>query len=113
MAWSESTPVRGMPRARVGVGRNYVKTGMLMAFLIALLAIGGSAVGGYQGMMLFGFIGLAFNFASYWFSDRIALMMHRAQEVSREQLPNVYAIVERLTRKAGLPMPRVYVIPSD
>jgi heat shock protein HtpX len=102
-----------MPGARVGVGRNYLKTGMLMAFLIALLAIGGSAVGGYQGMLLFGFIGLAFNFASYWFSDRIALMMHRAQEVSREQLPQVYEIVERLTRKAGLPMPRIYVIPSE
>ncbi len=113
MAWSESTPVRGMPRATGGVGRNYLKTGMLMAFLIALLAIGGSAWGGYGGMLLFGGVGLVFNFASYWFSDRIALMMHRAQEVSREQLPEVYDIVERLTRKAGLPMPRVYVIPSE
>src|SRR5512133_2375921 len=102
MAWNESTPVRGMPRTRVGIGRNYIKTGMLMAFLIALLAIGGSVWGGYQGMLLFGFIGLVFNFMSYWFSDRIALMMHRAQEVSREQLPSVYAIVERLTRKAGM-----------
>jgi heat shock protein HtpX len=95
------------------VGRNYIKTSMLMAFLIAVLAIGGSAWGGYQGMLLFGSIGLVFNFVSYWFSDRIALMMHRAQEVSREQLPQVYDIVERLTRKAGLPMPRVYVIPSE
>jgi heat shock protein HtpX len=84
-----------------------------MAFLIALLAIGGNLVGGYQGMLLFGSLGLVFNFLSYWFSDRIALMMHRAQEVSREQLPEVYEIVERLTRKAGLPMPRVYVIPSE
>jgi heat shock protein HtpX len=83
-----------------------------MAF-IALLAIGGSVWGGYQGMLLFGSIGLVFNFVSYWFSDRIALMMHRAQEVSREQMPEVYAIVERLTRKAGMPMPRVYVIPSE
>ncbi len=113
MAWNESTPVRGMPQARTGVGRNYIKTGMLMAFLIALLAIGGSAWGGYSGMLLFGSIGLVFNFMSYWFSDRVALMMHRAQEVSREQLPNVYAIVERLTRKAGMPMPRIYVIPSE
>jgi heat shock protein HtpX len=102
-----------MPRAQHGVGRNYLKTSMLMAFLIAVLAIGGSFWGGYQGMLLFGSIGLVFNFLSYWFSDRIALMMHRAQEVSREQLPQVYAIVERLTRKAGLPMPRIYVIPSD
>ena len=113
MAWSESTPVRGMPRGSAGVGRNYVKTAMLMAFLIALLAIGGSVWGGYRGMLLFGGIGLAFNFLSYWFSDRIALMMHRAQEVSREQLPQVYEIVERLTRKAGMPMPRIYIIPSE
>jgi heat shock protein HtpX len=113
MAWSESTSVRGMPRGSPGVGRNYLKTSMLMAFLIAILAIGGNVWGGYQGMLLFGSIGLVFNFVSYWFSDRIALMMHRAQQVSREQLPQVYEIVERLTRKAGLPMPRIYVIPSE
>jgi heat shock protein HtpX len=86
---------------------------MLMAFLVAILAIGGQLIGGYGGMLLFGGIGLLFNLGSYWFSDRIALMAHRAQPVTREQLPEVYDIVERLTRKAGLPMPRVYVIPSD
>jgi len=86
---------------------------MLMAFLIAVLAIGGSVWGGHQGMLLFGSIGLLFNFVSYWFSDRIALMMHRAKEVSREELPQVYEMVERLTRKAGMPMPRIYVIPSE
>jgi heat shock protein HtpX len=95
------------------VGRNYLKTAMLMAFLIALLAIGGSAWGGYQGMLLFGGIGLAINFFSYWFSDKLALMMNRAQPVTREQLPEVYEIVERLTRKAGMPMPKIYVIPSE
>jgi len=114
MAWTESTPVRGMPRqVSRGVGRNYLKTAMLMAFLIAVLAIGGSMWGGYQGMLLFGSIGLLFNFFSYWFSDRIALMAHRAQPVTREQVPQLYDIVERLTRKAGLPMPRLYVIPSE
>jgi heat shock protein HtpX len=95
-----------------GVGRNYVKTAALMAFLIALLAIGGSVWGGYQGMLLFGSIGLIFNFFSYWFSDRIALMAHRAQPVTREQLPELYEMVERLTRKGGMPMPKLYVIPS-
>src|SRR5512147_481522 len=115
MSWNETSTVRGMPQSTrmPGVGRNYFKTAALMAFLIALLAIGGQAWGGYGGMLLFGGIGLVFNFASYWFSDRIALMMHRAQEVSRDQLPEVYEIVERLTRKAGLPMPRIYVIPSE
>jgi len=113
MAWSESTHVRGTPRAQLGAGRNYLKTAMLMAFLIALLAIGGSVWGGYQGMILFGSIGLLINFFSYWFSDRIALMAHRAQPVTREQLPQLYEVVERLTRKAGLPMPKLYVIPSE
>ncbi len=64
-------------------------------------------------MLLFGGIGLVFNLLSYWFSDKIALMANRAQPVTREQLPVVYEVVERLTRKAGLPMPRIYVIPSD
>jgi len=114
MAWNQAEQVRGMPSSKpLGVGRNYFKTAALMAFLIAILAIGGQAWGGYQGMMLFGGIGLVFNFVSYWFSDRIALMMHRAKEISREQLPEVYEIVERLTRRAGMPMPRIYVIPSE
>jgi heat shock protein HtpX len=102
-----------MPKPSAGVGRNYLKTAMLMAFLIAVLAIGGQAWGGYQGMLLFGGIGLVINFFSYWFSDRIALMAHRAQPVTREQLPQLYEIVERLTQKAGLPMPKLYVIPSE
>src|SRR5512144_966924 len=114
MAWNETTQTRGMQPQKVrGVGRNYVKTAMLMAFLIALLAIGGNAWGGYPGMLLFGSIGLVINFVMYWFSDRIALMAHRAQPVTRDQAPELYEMVERLTRKAGMPMPRVYVIPSE
>jgi heat shock protein HtpX len=95
-----------------GFGRNYAKTAMLMAFLIAILAIGGQMAGGTGGMLLFGGIGLVLNLLSYWFSDKIALMAHRAQPVTREQLPQVYEIVERLTRRAGLPMPRIFVIPA-
>jgi heat shock protein HtpX len=113
MAWNEPNTVRGMTAPRhAGVGRNYLKTAALMAFLIALLAIGGSVWGGARGMILFGSIGLIFNFVSYWFSDRIALMAHRAQPVTREQFPDLYDMVERLTRKGGLPMPKLYVIPS-
>ena len=115
MAWNEAEVPRGMqqPARAPSAGRNYVKTAMLMAFLVAILAIGGQMVGGNGGMLLFGGIGLVFNFLSYWFSDRLALMAHRAQPVTREQLPEVYDIVERLTRKAGMPMPRIYVIPSE
>jgi heat shock protein HtpX len=113
MAWNEAAVPRGMHATGGGFGRNYAKTAMLMAFLIAILAIGGQMAGGTGGMLLFGGIGLVFNLLSYWFSDRIALMAHRAQPVSRERLPEVYEIVERLTRKAGLPMPRIFVIPSE
>jgi heat shock protein HtpX len=113
MSWTDAAQPRGMSgSSRPSAGRNYLKTAMLMAFLIAVLAIGGEMYGGTGGMLLFGGIGLVFNFASYWFSDKIALAAHRAQPVTREQLPEVYEIVERLTRKAGLPMPRVFVIPS-
>lgn len=113
MAWDATETPRGMQARRSsGFGKNYTKTAMLMAFLIAILAIGGQMAGGTGGMLLFGGIGLVMNLLSYWFSDKIALMAHRAQPVTREQLPQVYEIVERLTRKAGLPMPRIFVIPS-
>jgi heat shock protein HtpX len=91
---------------------NYFRTGILMAALLALLAIGGRAIGGSQGMLAFGALGLALNFAMYWFSDKLALLAHRAQEVSPAEAPTLYAIVERLTRRAGMPMPRLYIIPS-
>ena len=59
---------------------NYLRTAVLMAGLIALLAVGGRAVGGAQGMLLFAAIGLVMNFVMYWFSDRIALVAHRATQ---------------------------------
>ncbi|HVY38678.1 MAG TPA: zinc metalloprotease HtpX [Polyangia bacterium] len=83
-----------------------------MAALIALLAMGGRAIAGAPGMVLFAGLGLVMNFVMYWFSDRIALMAHRAQPVTRAEAPSIYAIVERLTARAGMPMPRIYIIPS-
>jgi heat shock protein HtpX len=96
-----------------GVGRNYFKTAVLMAALTGLLIAGGAKVGGLNGVLLFGALGLVFNFVSYWFSDKIALAMSGAREVTRAEVPDLFASVERLTRRAGLPMPRVYVIPSE
>ncbi len=64
-------------------------------------------------MLLFGGIGLAMNFVMYWFSDRIALATSGARPVTREELPEVYEIVERLTRKEAMPMPRIFLIPSE
>ncbi len=92
---------------------NIFKTTLLLTVMTLLLMLAGRAFGGENGM----FIALIFagimNFVSYFFSDKIALAMYRAQPVTREQLPRVYNIVERLSQKVGLPMPKVYVIPTD
>ena len=90
-----------------------MKTFLLLT-LLTLLAIGvGDYFGGQNGMVL-GFLFAGFtNFIAYFFSDKIALAMYRAQPVTREQLPRIYSVVERLTQKANLPMPRLYVIPTD
>jgi heat shock protein HtpX len=100
------------PAPRPRFFSNYLRTGLLMAALIALLGLVGRAVGGINGMALFVAIGVVMNFVMYWFSDRIALAAHRAQPVSPTEAPTLYRIVERLTRRAGLPMPRLYIIPS-
>jgi heat shock protein HtpX len=83
-----------------------------MAALVGLLAMGGAAVGGPRGLLLFGGLGLVFNFISYWFSDKLALAMSGARPVTAEEAPDLHAAVTKLTRRAGLPMPRLYVIPS-
>jgi heat shock protein HtpX len=92
---------------------NNLKTFFLLT-LLTLIAIGvGDYFGGQNGMILgFIFAGVT-NFISYFFSDKIALAMYRAQPVTREQLPRIYTVVEQLTQKAGLPMPKLYVIPTD
>ena len=92
---------------------NNLKTFFLLT-LLTLLAIGvGDYFGGRNGMILGFAIAAVTNFISYFFSDKIALAMYRAQPVTQEQLPRIYAVVERLTQKAGLPMPKLYVIPTD
>jgi len=73
----------------------------------------GRAFGGQNGMLLALGIAGVMNFVSYFFSDKIALAMYRAQPVTREELPRAYNIVERLSQKIGLPMPKLYVIPTD
>jgi heat shock protein HtpX len=90
-----------------------MRTALLMSALIALLAIGGYAVGGSSGLWFMIVIGLAINVGSYWFSDRIALAAHRAQPLPREQAPELHAIVERLAARAGMPKPPIYLIPSQ
>jgi heat shock protein HtpX len=92
---------------------NNLKTFFLLT-LLTLLAIGvGDYFGGQNGMVLGFLIAAVTNFISYFFSDKIALAMYHAQPITREQLPRVYAVVERLVQKANLPMPKLYVIPTD
>jgi heat shock protein HtpX len=92
---------------------NYARTTVLMAGLVALLALAGHLLGGMNGMVFFGGIGLLMNLAMYWFSDRIALFAHRAHEVSAVEAPSLHRIVARLSERAGIPQPRVYLIPSE
>jgi heat shock protein HtpX len=90
-----------------------VKTAMLMAALTVLLVLLGQAVGGSRGMMGFFFVAVAMNIFSYWFSDKIVLMMYRAQEVTEAEAPVLYSVVRNLSQKARMPMPKVYIIPDD
>src|SRR5581483_11110180 len=92
---------------------NTFKTAFLLTALTLLLLFIGRAFGGQNGMIIALVLAAVMNFVSYFFSDKIALAMYRAQPVTREQLPRVYAVVERLTQKIGIPMPKLYVIPND
>ncbi|TVR30937.1 MAG: protease HtpX [Spirochaetaceae bacterium] len=92
---------------------NHVKTFFLMTLLTVLLIVLGGAIAGQQGLiMAFGFA-LVLNLISYWFSDSIAIKMTRSREVSRQQQPQLFDMVERLSQQAGLPTPRIYVTPSQ
>ncbi len=92
---------------------NTFKTAFLLTAMTLLLMLIGRAFGGQRGMLLALFIAAATNFIAYFFSDKIALATYRAQAVSRDELPRAYDVVERLTQKVGLPMPKIYVIPTE
>ena len=92
---------------------NTFKTAFLLTALTLLLMFIGRIFGGQNGMLIALIIAAVMNFVSYFFSDKIALAMYRAQPITREELPRAYQIVERLTQKIGIPMPKMYVIPND
>src|SRR3989454_12750323 len=92
---------------------NTFKTAFLLTALTPLLMAIGRAFGGQNGMLLALVFAAVMNFISYFFSDKIALAMYRARPVTREELPRAYETVERLTQRIGLPMPKIYVIPTD
>jgi heat shock protein HtpX len=92
---------------------NFFKTAVLLAALTCLVVLIGGAIGGQQGMLIAFVLAAGMNFASYWFSDRIVLSMYGAQPVTEAQAPELYAMVRRLATRGGIPMPRVYIMPSD
>lgn len=92
---------------------NGLKTTLLLTALTLLMVVIGDRLGGQAGMVYALVFAAGMNFFSYFFSDKLALAMNGAQPVAREQLPRVYEVVERLTQRVGLPMPKIYVIPTD
>lgn len=92
---------------------NTFKSTLLLVVLTLFLIFIGDRFGGRNGMVIAFVLSVIFNFATYFFSDKLALAMYRAQPITREQLPRVYSVVERLATKQGLPMPKIYVIPSE
>jgi heat shock protein HtpX len=92
---------------------NTFKTAFLLTALTLFVMFVGELLGGQRGMIYALVLAAIMNFVSYFFSDKIALAMYRAQPVTREELPRVYDVVERLTQRIGLPMPKIYVIPTD
>ncbi len=91
---------------------NQLKTVLLLTCLAALLVLIGGYIGGKNGATIALGIALVMNFGSYWFSDKIVLRMYNAQEVSEADAPDLFRLVRQLTQQAGLPMPRVYIIPD-
>lgn len=92
---------------------NGFKTTVLLTGMTLLLIVAGEFIGGQNGAILAFFMAAAMNFFSYFFSDKIALAMSGARPATREELPRVYASVERLAAKARIPMPKIYVIPTN
>jgi heat shock protein HtpX len=92
---------------------NTFKTAFLLTALTLFLIFIGAYFDGRNGMVIAFIVAVGMNFFSYFYSDKLALSMYRAQPLTREQLPRVYQIVERILPRMGLPMPRIYVIPSD
>ena len=92
---------------------NRLKTFLLMVGLMFLFIFVGGAIGGSQGMIIAFIFACCMNFFAYWFSDKVVLSMYKAREVNEQEFPRLYAIVRNLAGRANLPMPRVYIIPTQ
>jgi heat shock protein HtpX len=92
---------------------NQIRTTVLMALLTILIVLIGQLIGGRQGMLVALLVAAGMNFFSYWYSDKIVLRMYNAQEVGSQEAPELCSLVKALSRRANLPMPKVYVIPQE
>jgi len=92
---------------------NQIKTVVLLGSLTGLLMLVGQITGGSSGLAAGLFFALILNFASYWFSDKMILFSYRARKVSKNEFPRLHAIISELSKKAGIPKPTIYVIPSQ
>ncbi|MBW2992385.1 zinc metalloprotease HtpX [Candidatus Woesearchaeota archaeon] len=93
--------------------QNQLKTVILLALLTGLLLGVGQLVGGMQGLTIAFIFAILMNFGSYWFSDKVVLAIYRAKQVTADQAPKLHGIVEEVSQQAGMPMPKVYEIPSE
>ncbi|GAB4408929.1 MAG: zinc metalloprotease HtpX [Thermodesulfovibrionales bacterium] len=92
---------------------NNIKTMFLLVLLTLILVWAGAAFGGKQGMTIALIFAIGMNFFAYWFSDKIVLRMYGAKEVTEAEAPELFGIVRRLTQKAQMPMPRIYIMEED
>jgi heat shock protein HtpX len=92
---------------------NQIKTTVLLAVLTAFIVWIGQLLGGRQGMIIALLLAAGMNFFSYWYSDKLVLKMYRAREATPQQAPEVFDMVAKLTQTAGLPMPKIFIIPSE
>ena len=92
---------------------NQLRTTVLLAGLTAFFLVIGQMLGGNQGMLIALIFAAGMNFFSYWYSDKIVLKMYQAQEISPSQAPQIYRMVERLCQRAGLPLPKIYLMPQE
>src|SRR5271165_7614441 len=90
-----------------------LRTGAILILLSVLLVVAGGAIGGRSGLQIALVMAVVMNFSSYFFSDKIALASSGAQPVTREQLPRLYQVMERLAAKSSIPVPKLYVVPDS
>ncbi|MEA1935985.1 MAG: zinc metalloprotease HtpX [Thermodesulfobacteriota bacterium] len=92
---------------------NTIKTGILLGALTGLLMLIGGYFGGRQGIIIAFIFAMVMNFGSYWFSDKLVLKMYRARQVSESEAPELYSLIKTMALRAGLSMPKVYIVPGD